>query len=226
MPISNKLSDKQIKRREFLKILFRGRKKKSKRQKFCITVSRTSGSGGRLIAQKVAKKLKFKYYDKKIVELVVKGTKKRKELIQSLDERSLSFMEEVLGAIFGVKMVSSSIYFRHLVKTILAISRKENCLILGRGANFIIPKEMALRIKITAPFKTRVKNSMKFEGNLKEKAKTEVKRIDSHRKGFVKKYFRKDISNANYYDLVINTQHLTVNQATNIVIKAFKKKFA
>lgn len=222
MPILSKLSDKQIKRREFLESLFR-RRKKDKSKKFCITVSRCSGSGGRLIAQQAAKKLRFKYYDKKIVDLIVKRANKRKELIQSLDEKSLGFLEETVGAIFGAKMVSSSVYFRHLVKTMLAITHKENCLILGRGANFIVPLENTLRVRISAPLRTRIENSIEYEGNSRKKAKAEVKRIDLNRKNFVKKYFRKDIANANYYDLVVNTRHITVNQATKIVIKAFRR---
>jgi cytidylate kinase len=46
------------------------------------------------------------------------------------------------------------------------------------------------------------------------------------RKDFVKRYFNKNISNANYYDLVLNTEHLSLEQAVAIIIKAFKEKFA
>ena len=45
------------------------------------------------------------------------------------------------------------------------------------------------------------------------------------RKEFIKKSFGKDPSNANYYDLVINTTYFNIEQATDVIVEAFKKKF-
>ena len=66
---------------------------------------------------------------------------------------------------------------------------------------------------------------MKFGNITKAKAKAEIRKIHFNRRDFIKRYFRKNISNANYYDLVINTENLTVEQAATVIVNAFKKKF-
>jgi cytidylate kinase len=219
------LLNKQVSRWTFLKE--KASLRKTKKEKFypCLTISRETGSGGRLIAQSVAKKLGLKYYDKRIVDLIVKRAKERKELIQSLDEKNLGFIEETFASLFGAKGMSSSTYFRYLVKVILALANQKKCLILGRGANFILPPQRTLRVNVIAPLKTRIANSMQYEGNSLTKAKAMIKKIHFNRKDFIKRYFRKNISNSNYYDLVINTENLTVDQATTIIVNAFKQKF-
>jgi len=201
--------------------------KKAKKKKYysCITVSRETGSGGRLIAQMTAKKLGFKYYDKTIVEMLAKESKKRKSLISSLDEKGRSFVEETVNALFGKECLSGPAYLRSLTKVILALSGKKSCVLLGRGGNFILPLEMTLKVRIIAPLKTRLENSVKHEGNTKQKAKEEIKRIHFNRKDFIKRYFGKDISNANYYDLVLNTKDISLKQATEIIVRAFRVKF-
>lgn len=201
------------------------KKKKVEKYHSGITVSRETGSGGRLIAQKVAQKLNFKYYDKRIVDLIVKRANKRQEFIKSLDEKSLSFIEETINSLFGGGQISGPAYFRHLVKVVLALARKRACVILGRGSNFILPSQTTLKVRIIAPLQTRIENSMKYEGNSREEAKAVIKKIHFERKDFVKRYFGKDISNANYYDLVINTKDIGLDQAVAVIASAFKQKF-
>ena len=97
---------------------------------------------------------------------------------------------------------------------------------MGRGANFIIPAQQALNIRIIAPLKVRIANTVKFEKKTPPKAKEEIKRIHHSRKEFIRRYFCKDVSNANYYDIDINTQFITLNQAVKLIITAYKKKFS
>lgn len=191
----------------------------------CITFSREPGSGGKLIAKLVAKKLKLKYYDKKIVEMIVKQTRKRKELIQSIDERKISLLEDLLSTFFNKRKISSSTYFRNLVKVILALAQKQSCVISGRGANFILPATYNLRVRVIAPFMVRVRNNMLYEKQSIAEAKRSIREIHYHRKEFIKKFFYKNISNANYYDLVINTEYISIKQAVKLVVVAFKNRF-
>lgn len=217
-----KISIRELEKRELVE---KYSKPHSKDISPCITISREPCTGGKLIAKLVAKKLKFSYYHKKIIRMVTKHAKKRKELIGSLDEESRSLLEETVGSLFGGKPISSATYFRNLVKVILALSGKGKCLILGRGSNFIVSPESSLRVRIIAPLKTRIINTMKYERKTEEQARKYIRRIHFNRKNFVKKYFGKNISSANYYDLVIKTQNLSVKQAAGIIIKTFKKRF-
>lgn len=191
----------------------------------CITVSRETGSGGRLIAQLVAGKLKFKYYDKKLVELIAQSAKTRKDLIDSLDEKARDFVSQMVANFLGRESISSSTYFRHLIQVMLTLVKKGNCVILGRGANFIVPSQRALNVRVTAPYKIRLAKTRDFEKLSEKKAKAVMRKKQRERKEFVQRCFGKDVANADYYDLVVSTAYLTAEQATEIVIKAFKIKF-
>ncbi len=98
--------------------------------------------------------------------------------------------------------------------------------ILGRGANLIIPEEKCLRIRITASFDTRVQNTYKFE-DVKSKAEAadRVHHMELNRNRFIRQYFGVNPHNPWNYDLVISTDHLSLDQATDLIIQAFKTKF-
>ncbi|OGD54156.1 hypothetical protein A3J78_00660, partial [Candidatus Beckwithbacteria bacterium RBG_13_35_6] len=197
--VLTRLIDKEFKRREFDKNTLFGPHKKFYP---CITVSRETGSGGRLIATLVAKKLKMKFYDKEFVELIAKSARKRKEVIETLDERSRGFVEGLINSLADSNSkLSESRYLRYLYQTILSLTEKNQAVILGRGANFIIPAEKALNVRIIAPLEVRIANTVKYEKKLPLKAREQIWRIHNARKDFIKRYFLKNISNANYYDL-------------------------
>jgi len=79
MGILNNLIFNSVKRRE---LVTRDRSfdeaKKGVKFKPFITVSREAGSGGKVIAKRVAKKLNFKYYDKKLIEMTSNKSKKER----------------------------------------------------------------------------------------------------------------------------------------------------
>jgi len=218
-----KLIDKQFKKQQY------SIKKANNNQTFqpCITVSRETGSGGRLIAALVAKKLKMKLYDKEFVELIGQSTKKRQEVVESLDEKNRGMIEGIIESLSlsDNNKLSESRYFKHLCQTILSLAQKNKSVILGRGANFILPPQYCLNIRIIAPLKTRIDNTIKYEKKTLKQAKDDIRKIHDQRKEFIKKYFQKNISNANYYDLVINTQFISLEQVISLIVTAFKKRF-
>lgn len=226
MGLLDDLITKHIKRREIL--LQEGPRNSSGKRlaiRPFITVSRESGSGGKHIAKAVAKKLKFKVYDKKLIELTAKKAKKRKALIESLDEKDRGFVEDLVHSLLNPDYVSEETYLKNLCEVILTIARKGNCVIIGRGANFIASQYGGLHVRIAAPFLVRAGYISQFEKYTIYEARERMKLMDKERKEFIQQSFGKDPSNANYYDLVINTTYFNIEQARDIVIEAFKKKF-
>jgi cytidylate kinase len=202
-----------------------GGKKKLKRFPPFITVSRESGTGGKLVAQKVAKKLGFEFYDKKLVEIAAERSKVKKELLALHDERVRSGIDDFIAELLEPKFVTMSTYIKSTCQVILSLCKRGKVVVLGRGGNFIAPFKDGLHVRIVAPFLVRVGNTVHFEHLNVRQAKKLVKKNDLDRKNFIIKYFHKNPSNANYYDLVINTENVTLDQAAEIVIQAFKQKF-
>ena len=58
---------------------------------FVITIGREYGSGGRYIAQELAKKLKVKYYDGQLLTKVAKEAGYAEDFVKENDEKKESF---------------------------------------------------------------------------------------------------------------------------------------
>jgi len=190
-----------------------------------VTISREPGSGGKPIAGLVAKNMGFSLYDRKIIEDVSKNVHERKALMESIDEHSRSAIDDIIHSAFNPDYVSDIRYIRSLSSTILSAAIQGNVVILGRGANFITPFDKGLHVRICAPYLVRVERTIKFEHITKEEAIREIRRTDEQRKEFVRQYFGKDVSNPNYYDIVINTMVMSIEDAAVLIIEAFKHKF-
>lgn len=191
-----------------------------------ITVAREPGSGGAPIARAIAEKLGYKCLDEQIIEEIASSTKKRKEVIKSIDERSRDVIDDMVHSMFNAEYVDDFKYVQELVRVILTYAHAGHVVILGRGANFITPFSKGLHVNITAPYAVRVKRAMEFEGHDMHAAKAVIAKHEAQRKNFVKQYFKKDINKCNSYDLTLNTTHLNVDSARDIILEAFYHKFS
>jgi cytidylate kinase len=190
-----------------------------------ITISREPGSGGAPVARLVAKKLGFTFVDEQIVEKIAKSTKKRKNVIQAVDEKSRTAIDDIVHSLLNDEYVHDLRYVKELIKVILIYAHEGHCVILGRGANFITPFAYGLHVRITAPYKVRVQRAVDYEGYSEEKAKETIKKVEKDRREFVKQYFGHNIKKSNAYDITINTTYLDIEDTRDVIVKAFCHKF-
>jgi cytidylate kinase len=191
-----------------------------------ITVAREPGSGGAPVAQAVADKLGFEFVDDQIVEEIARSTKKRKAIIKEIDEKSRSQIDDLIHSLLNVEYLGDEEYMTELVRTIIAYAHKGHCVILGRGANFITPFGKGLHVNIVAPYFVRVRRAMDYEGLSEPQAKAVIAKVEKERQDFVQQYFSSNIKQRNVFDLTLNTTFFSVNQASNLIIEAFKQKFS
>lgn len=190
-----------------------------------ITIARDPGSGGRPIAVEVANRLGMKFYDEALIDKISKSTKMRREVIRRVDERTRGVIDDMVHSLLNPDYVSDVTYLQHLIQCTLAIGHEGNSVILGRGSNFILSRQSSLDVLITAPYKTRVERAIQYEGISHDEARERIGKITDERKRFVSDYFGKDYTNSNYYDLVINTEHFSIESASKVITYAFRKKF-
>lgn len=191
-----------------------------------ITIAREPGSGGAPIAKRVAEKLNFEYIDEQIIDEISQSTKKRKAVIEAIDEKSRTKVADMVHSIMNVEYVDDATYVSELIRIVLTYAYKGKTVILGRGANFYTPFGKGLHVNVMAPYDVRVQRAMDFEGHSKEKAKEVIAKVEKERSEFVKQYFKQNINKINAYDLTINTTYFRVEEAANVIIEAFKQKFS
>jgi len=191
-----------------------------------ITVAREPGSGGNPIAKAVADKLGFEFVDEQIIEEIAKSVERRKAIIEEVDEKSRTMMEDIVHSILNSEYVDNEAYMTELCKIVLAYAYKGKVVILGRGANFITPFARGLHVSVTAPYAVRVKRAVDFEGFSERKAKRVIAKVEKERHDFIMQYIQRDPKKVNSYDLTLNTTYYEVDEARDVIIKAFYKKFS
>jgi cytidylate kinase len=189
-----------------------------------ITFSRLPGAGGMILAKELAKELKIDYFDHEIVEAIAKNAKVSESVIETLDEEDRSIIDDWIAMLDSKARLWSDEYLNHLKKVIIAIGAHGYAVILGRGAGFILPMNVCLRVLIVAPLETRIQNVAKAFEMTTEEARNSVIKTETDRVAFIKKYYKADMKDPVNYDLVINTENVHMGTAVQIVCEAYNTR--
>ncbi len=189
-----------------------------------ITISREPGSGGSIVGKKIAELESLDFFHKEIIIEIAKNSKISNMLLESLDEKGLSLIEEWVSALISRQHLWPDQFLQHLMKVIGTIGKYGKAVIVGRGANFILPSKRTLKIRIISPLEVRIKNVAKQFGVSFEEARKRIIRTESDRRAFVRKYFHADISLPLNYDLIINTNNINLEGVIKIIKEAFVYK--
>ena len=185
-----------------------------------VTVSREPGSGGRIVAQKLAERLGFVVFHQEVLHEMAKEAKISERVLQSLDERGLSILEDWIASLVDSRHLWPDEYLHHLMHVIGTIGKLGQAVVVGRGANFILPAERRFRVRIIAPRKLRVHHVAREFGLTEKDAERRIIKTESDRQAFVRKYFYADIADPTNYDLVVNTETFNLDRAVDVIAAA------
>ncbi|MBC7172338.1 MAG: cytidylate kinase-like family protein, partial [Polyangiaceae bacterium] len=190
-----------------------------------ITVSREHGALGSAFAEELAKKLGFRLWDRELPAAIGRAGGIPDPVIRQLDEHPHSRFDETLIDWALGSGLSQTHYFSVLRDVIRSIAHEGSAVIVGRGAGFILPPESTLRVRVVAPYETRVDRIALRRGIPDRDAQREAKRIDHLRGAFTRRLASCDPSDVTLHDLVINTERLPVDVAAEIVAYAYRARF-
>ena len=183
-----------------------------------ITISSEPGSGGRVIAQGLAKRLGIDLFDRNIVKEIAGSAHISGAVIETMEKDRLSGIKDFISSLVNDRYLWPGVYLDHLMKVVAAIASHGNAIIVGRGANFLIPAEDRLSIRVISPLDTRVNNVSKEFGVTREEAKRRVINRENRRSAFIRQSFNADVADPRNYDLVVNTQKLDMDASLGAVI--------
>lgn len=183
-----------------------------------ITISSEPGSGGRIIARRLAKRLGIDLFDRDIVKEIAESAHISGAVIETMEKDRLSGIKDFISSLVNDRYLWPGVYLDHLMKVVAAIASHGNAVIVGRGANFLIPAEDRLSVRVIAPLEVRVKNVAKEFGVTREEAKRRVINRENRRSAFIRQSFNADVADPRNYDLVVNTQKLDIDASLGSVI--------
>jgi cytidylate kinase len=157
------------------------------------------------------------------VQRIAQEMNLRTSLLESVDERRVSWLQECVEAFASVPSVSGSAYVRHLTETLLSLAAHGECVIVGRGAAQILPVETTLRVRLVAPVEWRIGAMSKKLGISREEAARQVEMTDRERIRFVKDHFQKEAADPRQYDLVLNSSRYSVGECAELIVEGLRR---
>lgn len=203
-----------------------------------ICVSRTTASGGEDIGKQVAEKLGYLYVDEEIVARAASegGLEPRdiadEERRKSFAARFLDVIAESGGDAFTMSAPVAAVMegmrpaeIRDLIReTIVQTAGRGNVVIVAHAASFALePGPGMLRVLATASPGVRAKRVAASEGLEDADAERKIKDSDAGRRDYLKRFYSVDRESPTDYDLVINTDHVSVEQAAATVLCAAER---
>ena len=183
-----------------------------------ITISSQPGSGGRRLARGLADRFNIDLFDRDMVREIAESAHISGAVIDTIEKERLSGIQDFISSLVNDRYLWPGVYLEHLMKVVATIACHGNAIIVGRGANFLIPKERRLAIRVIAPMESRIANISQEFGVTPEEAKRRAINRENRRAAFIRQSFHADVNDPQHYELVINTHRLTYEAAMGAVI--------
>lgn len=187
-----------------------------------ITIAREYGSGGRLIAQKVAEKLELVYYDNEVIDLAAREMGMDVDAIRKVSEqKSSSFMYTMSSSAFSLPLndqvfVMQSKIIRHLADY-------DSCIIVNGCADYILEDyDDVLSVFIHAPIESRIRRVKEDYKEVHDDYKKYVTKRDKGRSNYYNYYTTKKWGNLKNFDLTINSD-LGIDEVATIIANLYLK---
>ena len=187
-----------------------------------ITIAREYGSGGRLIAQKVAEKLQLVYYDNEVIDLAAKELGFDIDTIRkAAEEKSSSFMYTMSSSAFTLPLNDQ--VFTTQSKIIRHLAKHDSCIIVNGCADYVLEDyDDVLTVFIHAPLESRIKRVKDEYKENHDDIKRFVMKKDKGRSNYYNYYTTKKWGQLKNFDLTINSD-LGIDEAADIIMKLFQK---
>jgi cytidylate kinase len=205
-----------------------------------VTISHATGAGGDGIGRSVADRLGFRYVDEEIIEIAAKkhgldattvaDAERRKNLLarilDDLGSAPLLDPSATAGFLLETPRLARPDDLRAvIVETIRDTAQRGDVVIVSHAAGIpLAGRDDLLRVLITASFDTRVQRFAESTKTDKAKATKVLKDSDAGRADYFRRFYRIEQELPTHYDLVINTDKITPEEATDIIAAAATRK--
>jgi cytidylate kinase len=181
------------------------------------TISEMLGTGGEKIARQVAKELNYTFYGE---EELFKAADEMGFLsdIKKLGEKSPALLERFFGE-------KPKIYLDRLQSVIYEVARKGDAVFFGRGSQLLLHSfDCAFHVLVTGSMEKRVKRVMEEKQVNREVAEKIIHRSDHDKRGFIRFAFDEDWLNPHLYDLISNTDKLSVDSVVKMIAEGARSE--
>jgi Cytidylate kinase len=181
-----------------------------------ITVEREFGSGGGVIATKLAARLGWKLWDQLLTDEIARRLECDRQEVAEREERTDPTYYRLLKAFLRgsfegnvnlprLRLVDADCVREMVERIVLEIANRGNAVIVGRGsAYYLANREDVLHVFIYGSLDDKVRR-LQAAGRSEQDAREWVETVDHDRAAFIKRYFNLEWPARQMFDLMINS---------------------
>jgi cytidylate kinase len=181
-----------------------------------ITLEREYGSGGNVIAQKLAARLGWKLWDQLLTEEIARRLNCDCRAVEKHEERRDPAYFRLLKAFMRgsfegslnaprLQMVDTECVREVAQQLVNEIAETGDCVIVGRGSAYYLgSRPDAFHVFVYAPFEERVRR-LRLQDKSEKEAIELAETVDRDRADFIKRYFKVDWPERHRFHLMVNS---------------------
>ncbi len=186
------------------------------------------------MGQDIADKLGYSFISDEIISLIAKKARVSQGWVQSIEKEAGNKIQRLISSIIPRGLVDrilddqkgyidEEIYLDLLEQIIRQIASDDNCIILGRGGQYILKNEKnAFHVLLIANKEDRI-SFMETNYKLNRQQATQVVNAeDKRRTALYRKLHQSDYDNPDHYHLTLNMSKLTLNVASAMICHMIK----
>ncbi len=194
-------------------------------EKRIITISRTYGSGGRIIGKKLAEDMEVPFYDKALIDRIAEESGYSKEMIENAEMQAKNGFLYTLATSLGGNgeagvdgLSLNDKFFLAQMKVVRKIAEEGPCVIVGRCADYIL-RDMheATNLFIYGEMEHRIKRAVSEYGMNLENAENEIKNIDKARRNYYNYHTGRKWGDVLNYHLTLDSGYIGVEDAIGLI---------
>lgn len=187
-------------------------------KKMIITISRTFGSGGHDIGERLAKELEIPFYDKNLLKMMSDKTGISEEGLENADEKLLNRFVDPYTVSAGMDYGTNLYLYKVQKKLIRDLAEQGSCVIVGRLADWILRGHPDLvRVFIMAPERFRIDRIMEKEHVTEKQAEKLMRQVDKLRRNYYSFFTDGRWDNMMTKDIVINSSLRGIDGTVDIL---------
>lgn len=192
---------------------------------YVITVGREHGSGGHMVARKLAELLGIPCYDKEMITLAAKKSGLSEDIIKMHEQKKTSSFLYSLQMSVQTLPISDMVYIAQS-NIIRDLAKTESCVIVGRCADYILKDfENCFNIFVYEPFEHRMNRVRDHYGCEEKNLERYITRKDRERADYYQFNTHMKWGDYKNYDLLLNSEP-GIDATARIAQLAVKEFFA
>jgi cytidylate kinase len=200
-----------------------------------VTIARTLGAGGEDVGRAVADQLGFSYADDEIISAAAERAGVSKIAVEKAEQRP-GLIARILDTMAGIPVEPSIYYgqalampqaavavgYDELIRdVIVGTAARGKVVIVAHGSGICLASTAGvLRVLVTASPEVRAARVASAAGVDVDRAKKAVAGSDSERQDFLKRFYDVKQELPTHYDLVLNTDTVSVADGARLVVAA------